>query len=115
QDNCGTCDNCRYPKERIEVKNRALKVIQVIKELDERFDINYIVNILAGNKTPQISTFRHDKLETFGIGKDEDAHFWSSLIRQMMLEKLIEKDIEEYGLLKITPKGKKFLKAPYSF
>ncbi len=114
-ENCGTCDNCRHPKEQIEVRRRAVKVIQVIEELDERFPISYVVNILSGKKTPQISTFRHENLKFFGVGKDESPHFWSSLIRQMMLEKLIEKDIEEYGLLKITPKGKKFIKTSYPF
>lgn len=114
-ENCGNCDNCRHPKEQIEVRRRAMKVIQTIEEVDGRFPINYIVDILSGNKTPQISTFRHDNLKSFGIGKEENPHFWNSIIRQMMLEKLIEKDIEEYGLLKVTKKGKKFLKEPYPF
>ena len=114
-ENCGECDNCRQPKEKIEVKRRALKVVQTIDALNERFAIDYVVNIISGKTTPQISTFRHDKLKVFGIGKEENPHFWNSLIRQMMLEHLVEKDIEEYGLLKITDKGRKFLKKPYPF
>ncbi len=115
KENCGTCDNCRHPKEKIEVKRRALKVLKTIDALNERFPIDYVVNVLSGKSTPQINTFRHNQLKIFGIGNEETPHFWNSLIRQMMLEHLVEKDIEEYGLLKITDKGRKFLKKPYPF
>jgi len=108
------CDNCRNPKEKIEVKNRVVIVLNAIKALEERFGSDYVVNIITGKVNPQITTYQHNQLEVFGEGKEFDAHFWNSLIRQMMLEDLIEKDIEEYGLLKITEKGHKFLKEPYS-
>ncbi|MVT07163.1 DNA helicase RecQ [Chitinophaga tropicalis] len=110
----GACDNCRNPKEKIEVKNRVVIVLKAIKALEERFGSEYVVNIITGKVNPQITTYQHNQLEVFGEGKEFDAHFWNSLIRQMMLEDLIEKDIEEYGLLKITDKGSKFLKKPYS-
>nr|WP_295871602.1 DNA helicase RecQ [uncultured Chitinophaga sp.] len=113
-EDCGQCDNCRNPKEKIEVKNRVVIVLKAIKALEERFGSEYVVNVITGKTSPQISTYRHDQLDIFGEGKEFDAHFWNSLIRQMMLEGLIEKDIEEYGLLKVTDKGKKFLKKPYS-
>jgi ATP-dependent DNA helicase RecQ len=113
-ENCGECDNCRNPKEKIEVKNRVVIMLKAIRSLEERFGSEYVINIITGKTSPQISTFRHDKLEVFGEGKEFDAHFWNSLMRQMMLEGLIEKDIEEYGLLKVTDKGAKFLKKPYS-
>ena len=114
QENCGKCDNCLHPKEKIEVKNRVVIVLKAIQKLEERFGTDYVVNIITGKTNPQITTFRHDKLDVFGEGKEFDAHFWNSLIRQMMLEGLIEKDIEEYGLLKITEKGRKFIKKPFS-
>ncbi|UYQ92824.1 DNA helicase RecQ [Chitinophaga horti] len=114
KENCGNCDNCRNPKEKIEVKNRVVIALKAIQSLEERFGSEYVVNIITGKTNPQISTFKHDKLDVFGEGKEFDAHFWNSLLRQMMLEGLIEKDIEEYGLLKIMDKGKKFLKKPYS-
>ncbi len=114
RENCGNCDNCRNPKEKIEVKNRVVIVLKAIKALEERFGAEYVVNIITGKINPQITTYRHDQLDVFGEGKEFDAHFWNSLIRQMMLEGLIEKDIEEYGLLKVTEKGGKFLKKPYS-
>lgn len=114
KENCGNCDNCRNPKEKIEVKNRVVIVLKAIKALEERFGAEYVVNIITGKTNPQITTYRHHQLDVFGEGKEFDAHFWNSLIRQMMLEGLIEKDIEEYGLLKIMDKGTKFLKKPYS-
>ncbi len=113
--NCGNCDNCRNPKEPIEVKEEVQQVLKTIKALDERFVADYVISVLMGRLTPQISMFRHDKLEVFGIGKDKEIHLWNSLVRQMMLENLIRKDIEEYGLLKLTEKGEKFLKKPASF
>jgi len=113
--NCGNCDNCKHPKEKIEAKDDVVKVLKVIKKLDERFVTDYIVNVVMGKLTPQISIYRHDALAEFGIGKDKEDHLWSSLVRQMLLENLIKKDIEEYGLLKITEKGEKFLKKPSSF
>jgi ATP-dependent DNA helicase RecQ len=115
-ENCDNCDNCKNPKEKLEVKDSVKITLDTIKELDERFGIDYVVNIILGRANPQIQTFRHDKLKSFGKGliMKMDANFWNSLIRQMMLEGMIRKDIEEYGLLKITEKGEKFLKKPYS-
>jgi ATP-dependent DNA helicase RecQ len=113
--NCGNCDNCLHPKEKIESKDDVVKMLKVIKALDERFTTDYVVNVVMGKLTPQINIYRHDALPVFGIGKDKDAHLWNSLVRQMLLENLIKKDIEEYGLLKMTEKGEKFLKKPASF
>lgn len=113
--NCGSCDNCTHPKEQIEAKDEVIKALKVIKALDERFVAEYVVNIIMGKNTPQITMFRHDKLDVFGIGKDNDALFWNSLIRHMILENLIEKNIEEYGLLKYTDQTEKWLKKPTSF
>jgi ATP-dependent DNA helicase RecQ len=89
--------------------------MKVIKALDERFTADYVVNILIGKLTPQITMFRHDGLDLFACGNDKEPHLWNSLIRQMMLENLIKKDIEEYGLLKFTEKGEKWMKKPISF
>jgi ATP-dependent DNA helicase RecQ len=113
--NCGKCDNCLHPKEKFEAKNELLQLLQTIQALDERFVAAYVVQIITGHFTPQIGLYRHEKLPVFGLGKAQDELFWNSLIRQAMLEQLIEKDIEEYGLLKLTSKGQKFLKKPSSF
>jgi ATP-dependent DNA helicase RecQ len=116
QDNCGECDNCKNPKEKLEVKDSVKIVLDAIKDLDERFGIEYLVNIVLGKTNPQIQTFRHDKLKSFGAGlvMGMEPNFWHSLIRQMILEGMIRKDIEEYGLLKINEPGHKFLKKPFS-
>jgi ATP-dependent DNA helicase RecQ len=115
QDNCGSCDNCLHPKEKLEVRDSTKIVLDTINQLDERFGIDYVVNVIQGHANPQIQTFKHDKLPCFGSGRIMEIHdnFWYSLIRQMMLEGMVRKDIEEYGLLKITEKGHKFLKKPY--
>jgi ATP-dependent DNA helicase RecQ len=114
-ENCGSCDNCLHPKERVEARDNAVKVLRTIRALDERFATGYTVNILTGKLTPQIQMFRHEGIPEFGIGKDEPEHFWNSLLRQVLLEDLVKKDIEEYGVLKITKKGEEFLKKPRSF
>ncbi|MDE1190701.1 MAG: DNA helicase RecQ [Arachidicoccus sp.] len=114
-ENCGKCDNCLHPKEKTEAKEEAVKVLKVVKALDGRFNLEYTINILCGRQTPSIVMYRHEKLPEFGIGKERDVHFWNSLIRQMLLEDLLRKDIEEYGLIKFTPKGEKYLKKPTSF
>ena len=115
-ENCQHCDNCCHPKEKLDVKDSVKIVLDAISELDERFGIEYVVDVILGKNNPQIKTFRHDKLKSFGAGliMEMDETFWQSLIRQMMLEDFIRKDIEEYGLLKITPNGHKFLKKPFS-
>jgi len=115
KENCGQCDNCKHPKERVEAKEETVIVLKAIKELDERFATDYVVKIISGKLTPQIQMFRHEGLNAFASGNDRDAHFWNSLIRQMLLEGLLSKDIEEYGVLKFTKKSEAFLKKPKSF
>lgn len=115
QENCGECDNCKHPKEKVESKEEAVIALKAIRALDERFATDYVVQILTGRLTPQIQMFRHDGLEVFGSGNEKDVHFWNSLIRQLLLEGMLVKDIEEYGVLKFTAKGEAFLKKPKSF
>ncbi|MEO6314804.1 MAG: DNA helicase RecQ [Chitinophagaceae bacterium] len=115
QENCGSCDNCLHPKERVEAKDEAVKVLKVVRALDERFATDYTVNIVAGRLTPQNQMYRHDALNEFAIGNDQPHHFWNSLVRQMLLENLLSKDIVDYGVLKITRQGEAFMKKPKSF
>ena len=109
------CDNCNHPKEMMEAKKEASQVLTVIKGLDEQFAMEYLMHILRGKPNPKVKMFRHDERDFFGIGKSRDELFWNSLMRQMLLERLIQKDIEEYGVLKITKKGQAFIKKPESF
>ena len=111
----GMCDNCKNPKELIEAKTETQQALKVIKTLNEGFVMEYVIGVLTGKANPQIKMYRHEELEVFAIGKDKDEHFWNSLLRKMMLENIIQKDIEEYGVLKITKKGESFLKKPTSF
>jgi len=113
--NCGHCDNCKHPKEKVESRDEALIALRAIKALDERFATEYVVQILIGKLTPQTQMFRHENIDAFASGNDKDPHFWNSLIRQLLLEGLLVKDIEEYGVLKFTKKGEAFLKKPKSF
>lgn len=115
QENCQNCDNCLHPKEQVEAKEEVVKVLKTIRTLDERFAVDYVVNIIIGRLTQSITMFRHEGIAEFGIGKDQPDHFWNTVIRQMLLEGLLSKDIEEYGVLKITKKGQDFLKKPKSF
>ncbi|HKH60144.1 MAG TPA: DNA helicase RecQ [Flavitalea sp.] len=114
-ENCGQCDNCLHPKEQHEAKENVVKVLKVIKALDERFASDYVVNILIGRLTPNITMFRHEGISEFGIGNDSPDHYWNTLIRQMLLDGLLSKDIEDYGVLKITRKGVDFAKKPRTF
>jgi ATP-dependent DNA helicase RecQ len=114
-ENCGNCDNCRHPKERVEAKDEVVVALKAIRALDERFATDYVVNIIIGRLTPQIQMFRHEGIDAFASGNDKESHFWNSLIRQMLLEGLLKKDIEEYGVLKITKAGEAFLKKPKTF
>jgi len=115
KDKCGNCDNCLHPKEKIEAKDEVVCAMKTIKALDERFAMEYVVNMIIGRLTPQITMYRHEGLDVFASGNDKEPHFWNSLIRQMLLEGLLQKDIEEYGVLKFTKKGIDFLKKPKSF
>jgi len=113
--NCGQCDNCLHPKERVEAKDNAVKALKAVKALDERFATEYTIHLITGKLTPRIKMYRHEGIPEFGIGKDEPEHFWNSLIRQLLIEGLLKKDIEEYGVLKLTKKGEEFIKKPKSF
>ncbi len=116
KDNCGgKCDNCKHPKELIEAKSETLLALKAIRALEERFPITYMIPIIMGKLNPSIKMYRHEEKPEFGTGKYKDEHFWNSLLRQMLLENIIQKDIEDYGVLKITKKGDSFLKKPASF
>ncbi len=108
--NCGKCDNCIKPKEPIEIKNEILLALQALLETNEQTTSVNLVNILVGRKSAEITTKNHDKLKIFGKGSDKDMLFWSSVVSKAILENLLRKEIEEFGILKLTEKGKKFLK-----
>ncbi|MFN5214124.1 MAG: DNA helicase RecQ [Bacteroidota bacterium] len=112
--NCGNCDNCLNPKEKIEGEEYVTLLLQAVKQLKESFILNYVVDILLGTKNKQISIYGHDNLDVYGEGSNHDTHFWNAVIRQALLMNFISKDIENYGVLTLTEEGKKFLKKPHS-
>ena len=115
EDNCGNCDNCKNPKKKGEAKELLSAVLEVVSTLKEKFKADYIVNILVGNETSEIQNFKHNELEVFGSGQDENDKTWNAVIRQALIAGYLSKDIENYGLLKITEKGKAFMDKPVSF
>ena len=115
EENCGNCDNCLNPKKKVEAKELLSAVLEVIGTLKEKFKAEYIVNMLVGNETSEIQSYKHNELEIFGSGSDEEEKTWNAVIRQALIAGYLAKDIENYGLLKITEKGKEFIKKPVSF
>jgi ATP-dependent DNA helicase RecQ len=115
EDNCGSCDNCMSPKKQIEAKEMAVSILELVVMLKEKFKAEHIVDILKGKETADVKTHEHDELELFGAFKEEDERVLHAVIRQAMVSGFINKDIENYGLLKITPAGKKYLAKPTSF
>ena len=115
EDNCGNCDNCLNPKKKVEAKELLSAVLEVISTLKEKFKAEYIVNMLVGNETSEIQSYKHNELEIFASGQDQSEKTWNAVIRQALIAGYLTKDIENYGLLKITPKGKEFIKKPVSF
>lgn len=115
EDNCGNCDNCLHPKTKVEAKEKLLTVLEAIIILKERFRVDYIINFLVGNPTDEIVAYKHDQLEEFASGSSETEKMWNAVIRQALLAGYIRKEVENYGLLKITEQGRKFMEKPISF
>ncbi len=111
--NCGACDNCLHPKKQFDGREEMAMVIELIQSLPERFKIEHLSNILAGEMNSIIKSYHHDKLELFGAGKEHTAHFWSAVIHQGMVQHLLYKDIEAYGLISVTEEGQAFYENPH--
>lgn len=111
---CDSCDNCLNPKEQFEGESHIVMLLKVILELKEKFKAEYVVDVLTGKTTSSIKSYNHEDLEVFGIGDENDGKFWNAVIRQSMVAGFITKDIENYGLLKVSDKGQEYLKNPYS-
>jgi ATP-dependent DNA helicase RecQ len=109
------CDNCKHPRERREGKEYAVMLLQAITDLQEMHKAKHYCAFLSGHVTSDIKSYKHDLMPSFGIGKERDEHFWNAVIRQVIVSGMISKDIETYGTLKLTEKGKEFLSNPVSF
>ena len=115
RENCGNCDNCLHPKTKIEAMNQLVTVLQVIQRIKENFRSDYVIDFIIGKETEEIIAHKHHELDEFGIGEDDDPKIWNPVIRQALLMGYLKKEVENYGILKITSAGKKFLKDPQSF
>lgn len=114
-ENCGSCDNCLNPKKKVEAKDELCAVIETVAALKEKFKADHIVDVMRGKRTADVRNLGHDELELFGCTEKSDQKFLSAVIRQAVIAGYLERDIENYGLLKLTPKAKKFLNKPESF
>lgn len=114
-DNCGSCDNCLLPKTKVEAKELLVNLLEVVSNLKEKFNADYVIAILRGETNSDIESFHHEDLECFGSGQDHEESTWTTVIRQALIAGYLKKDVENYGLLKLTPAGKKYLKKPTSF
>jgi ATP-dependent DNA helicase RecQ len=115
EESCGNCDNCLNPKKQVEAKDSLCAVIETIIAVKENFKSDYIIDVLLGKETSEVLAHRHEELEVFGSGEGEDEKVWNAVIRQALIAGYLSKDVENYGLLKVTPAGNKFLKKPVSF
>jgi ATP-dependent DNA helicase RecQ len=115
QDNCGSCDNCLHPKPLIEAQDELCLLLDTVIAVKEKHQSEHVVNVLTGVADQQVKNYKHDKLEVYAEGQDQNARFWTALIRQALLAGFLTKDIDNYGLLKMSAEGHAFLKEPYSF
>ena len=114
-DNCENCDNCLYPKKKVEAKDNLVLALKAIVAVKENFKSDYIIDLLRGNDSDNIVAHKHDQLDEFGAGADVEEKLWDAILHQALVDGYILKDVENYGLLKITKEGKKFIKKPVSF
>lgn len=115
EENCGNCDNCLNPKKRMEAKDELCAVIETVIALKEKFKSDYVINVLVGKTNNEIKSYKHDKLEIFGCQQGTDEKFLNAVIRQAIIAGYLDRDIENYGLIKVTSEGRKFIEAPKSF
>ena len=115
KDNCGNCDNCLHPKTKIEAQNELVLTLNSILAIKENFRSDYVIDFIVGKETDEIVAHHHQDLELFGCGADCDDKIWNPVIRQALIAGYLKKEVENYGLLKVTSAGKKFIKNPKSF
>ncbi|MBO5083672.1 MAG: DNA helicase RecQ [Bacteroidaceae bacterium] len=115
EENCGNCDNCLNPKKQVEAQELLCTLLETVIAVKENFKSDYLLNVILGKETAEVLAHQHDELETFGTGAGDDEKTWNAVIRQALIAGYIEKDVENYGTIKMTAAGKKYLKKPTSF
>ena len=114
ESNCGNCDNCCKPKPKVEAKEELQLALETLKAIGDKFKVDHLVAVLMGKVTAMIKSYGHSKLEMFGAGQDKDARFWNAVVRQGLIMGLIDKNIENYGLISINARGEEYIKRPTS-
>ena len=112
EEDCGFCDNCKHPTEKFEGQEFLILAIEAVKQTNSRFNVDHIVKVIRGEQNDYMKSYGHDRLAVFGIGKEEDEKHWKTIVRQAMINDFLEKDIENYGVIKVTQKGLDFIKNP---
>ena len=112
EENCGCCDNCLHPKPKIDAQASLRMALEALRDLGDKFKADYLASVLVGKNTALIKSYGHNKSEWFGAGADHDIRYWGAVIRQALIMGLIDKNIENYGLLSINTKGEEFIAAP---
>ena len=115
EENCGNCDNCLHPHPAVEASAQLVKVLRVVRDIKEKFKVNHIIDVLVGRSTEEVLAHKHTELPSFGIGDDTPPRFWNAVIRQAMLAGYLKKEVENYGLIKLTPEGRAFMRSPVPF
>jgi ATP-dependent DNA helicase RecQ len=115
EDNCGNCDNCLNPKKQVEAKDDLCAVIETVMALKEKFKAEHIIDVVVGRETNDVRTYKHNELEVFGCEQGADRKFLNAVIRQATIAGYLERDVENFGMLRLTPKGKKFIEKPTTF
>ncbi len=115
EENCHNCDNCLHPKTKREAQNALLITLKAVLAVKENFRTDYVINFIKGRPTDELVSHKHNELEEFGLGEDEDDKLWTPVIHQALIAGYLKKDVENYGLLKVTPAGRRFIKSPQSF
>lgn len=114
-DNCGNCDNCNSNRRKVEAKNDLIDVLETVTALKEKFKADHVIDVMLGKNTNEIKAYRHDQVETYGCSKGRDYRYLNAVIRQATLHGYLSRDIENYGLVRLTPAGMRFLENPVSF
>ena len=113
EENCGNCDNCRHPKPRIDARAALRMALEALRDLGDKFKTDYLINVLVGKNTALIKSYGHNKSKWFGAGAEHDARFWGAVLRQALIMGLVDKNIENYGLISINKRGEDYVAMPY--
>jgi ATP-dependent DNA helicase RecQ len=113
EEDCGYCNNCKNPTETFQMKEEVIQIIETVKATEQRFAADHIADVLRGEKSAYVASYEHDKLPMYGIGREIAGKAWQSITRQVLIKGLLEKDIDNFGILRLSEKGEEFLKFPY--